>query len=84
MAEPCLRRQQSNGHVPDARKDRGRGPSPTPRLGWRGSDSADITFLPEHLLAPDNRRDRSLERARFLENEGLSAESAVSAKSESG
>ena len=27
-------------------------------LGWRGSDSADITFFPKHLLVPDNRRDQ--------------------------
>jgi hypothetical protein len=47
-------------------------------LGWRGSDSADISFLPENLLAPDNRRDQS------LEFDGQSPESAVSAKSESG
>ena len=33
------------------------GPPPL-LLGWRGSDSADITFFPKHLLVPDNRRDQ--------------------------
>jgi hypothetical protein len=32
--------------------------APPPLLGWCGSDSADITFFPKHLLVPDNRRDQ--------------------------